>query len=80
MLSWMPFDRVDPATGKVLVEIDEKKVFSAIVVFIHPSQKLSSIEVAVDMLLVISRIQKVCQQWPSVTCLSEVWESSTPAQ
>ena len=54
MLSLAPFDRVNPATGKVLPDIDEKKVFSTIVVFVHPSQKLSSIEEAVDVLLVIS--------------------------
>ena len=58
MLSLMPFNQVNPATGKVLPDIDGKKVFSAIVVFVHPSQKLSSIEEAVDMLLVMSRDPK----------------------
>ena len=42
------------ATGEVLPDIDEKKVFSAMVVFVHPSQKLSPIEEAVDVLLVMS--------------------------
>ena len=54
----MPFNQVNPATGKVLVDIDEKRVFSAIVVFIHPSQKLLSIEEAVDVLLVMSHDPK----------------------
>ena len=54
MLSLMPFDRVNPATGEVSMDIDEKKVFSTIVVFVHPSQKLSSIEEAVNILLVMS--------------------------
>ena len=54
MLSLVPFDRVNPATGEVSPDIDKKKVFSAVVVFVHPSQKLLSIEEAVDMLLVIS--------------------------
>ena len=45
---------MNPATGKVLPDIDEKKVFSTVVVFVHPSQKLSSIEEAVDVLLVMS--------------------------
>ena len=45
---------MNPATGKVLPDIDEKKVFSAVVVFVHPSQKLSPIEEAVDVLLVMS--------------------------
>ena len=58
MLSLAPFDQVNSATGKVLPDIDEKKVFSAVVVFVHPSQKLSSIEEAVDMLLVISHDPK----------------------
>ena len=55
MLSLAPFDRVNPATGEVSPDIYEKKVFSAIVVFVHPSQKLLSIEEAVDVLLVVSR-------------------------
>ena len=54
MLSWVPFDRVNPATGEVLPDIDEKKVFSAVVVFVHPSQKLSSIEEVVNIFLIIS--------------------------
>ena len=58
MLSLAPFDRVSPATGKVLPGIDEKKVFSAVVVFVHPSQKLSPIEEAVNMLLVMSQDPK----------------------
>ena len=56
MLSLTPFDRVNPATGEVSMDIDEKKVFSTIVVFVHPSQKLSSIEEAVNILLVMSRV------------------------
>ena len=55
MLSLVPFDWVNPATGEVSPDIDEKKVFSAMVVFVHPSQKLSSIEEAVDVLLVVSQ-------------------------
>ena len=58
MLSLAPFDRVNPATGEVLPDIDEKKVFSAMVVFVHPSQKLSPIEEAVDVLLVMSQDPK----------------------
>ena len=54
MLSLAPFDRVNPATGEVSLDIYEKKEFSAIVVFVHPSQKLSPIEEAVDVLIVIS--------------------------
>ena len=54
MLSLAPFNQVNPATGKVSPDIDEKKVFSTVVVFVHPSQKLSSIEEAAGMLLVIS--------------------------
>ena len=45
---------MNPATGKILPDIDERKVFSTVVVFVHPSQKLSLIEEAVDMLLVVS--------------------------
>ena len=40
--------------GEVSPDIDEKKVFSVVVVFVQLSQKLSSIKEAVDMLLVIS--------------------------
>ena len=58
MLSLVPFDQVNPATGEVSPDINEKKVFSAIVVFVHPSQKLSPIEEAVDMLLVMSQDPK----------------------
>ena len=54
MLSLVPFNRVNPATTEVSPEIDEKKVFSAVVVFVHPSQKLSLIEEAVNVLIVIS--------------------------
>ena len=54
MLSLAPFDQVNSAMSEVLPDIDEKKVFSAMVVFVHPSQKLSSIKEAVDMLLVVS--------------------------
>ena len=54
MLSLAPFDPVNPATGEVSPDIDEKKVFSTVVVFVHPSQKLSAIEEAVDVLIVIS--------------------------
>ena len=55
MLSLVPFDWVNPATGEVSPDIDEKKVFSTVVVFVHPSQKLSPIEEAVNVLIVISR-------------------------
>ena len=55
MLSLVPFDQVNPATGKVSPDIDEKKVFSAMVVFVDPSQKLSPIEEAVTILIVISQ-------------------------
>ena len=41
MLSLVPFDWVNPATGEVSSDVDEKKVFSTVVVFVHPSQKLS---------------------------------------
>ena len=58
MLLLVPFDRVNPVTGKVSSDIDEKKVFFPIVVFVHPSQKLSPIEEAVDMLLVMSQDPK----------------------
>ena len=54
MLSLVPFDRVNPATGKVSPDVDEKRVFSTVVVFVHPSQKLSPIEEAVDILIVVS--------------------------
>ena len=49
---------MNPATGKVSLDIDEKNIFSAMVVFAHPSQKLSPIEEAVDMLLVMSQDPK----------------------
>ena len=55
MLSLAPFNQVNPATGEVSPDVDEKKVFSAVVVFVHPSQKLSTIEEAVDVLIVVSR-------------------------
>ena len=58
MLSLAPFDHVNSATGKVSSDIDEKKVFSTVVVFVHPSQKLSPIEEAVDILLVVSQDPK----------------------
>ena len=61
MLSLVPFERVNPATGEVSPDIGEKKVFSTVVVFVHPFQKLSSIEEVVDMLLVVSHDPKVCQ-------------------
>ena len=54
MLSLAPFCHVDPSTGKASPDVSDKKVFSAVVVFVHPSQQLSSIEEAVDMLLVVS--------------------------
>ena len=54
MLSFAPFDQVNPATGEVSPDIDEKKVFSTMVVFVHPSQKLSPIEEAVNVLIVVS--------------------------
>ena len=58
MLSLVPFNQVNPATGEVSPDIDDKKVFSAVVVFVHPSQKLSPIEETVDMLLVMSQDPK----------------------
>ena len=54
MLSLALFCRVSPVTDEISPDIDEKKVFSAMVVFVHPSQKLSLIEEAVDMPLVVS--------------------------
>ena len=41
MLSLAPFNQVNPATGEVSPDIDEKKVFSTVVVFVHPSKKLT---------------------------------------
>ena len=55
MLSMVPFDLVNPATGEVSPDVDEKNVFSAVVVFVHPSLKFSPIEEAVDILIVMSR-------------------------
>ena len=55
MLSLAPFDWVNPATGEVSPDIDKKMVFFVVVVFVHPSQKLSPIEEAVDVLIVISQ-------------------------
>ena len=46
---------MNPATGEVSPDIDEKKVFSTVSVFVHPSQKLSPIEEAVDVLIVVSQ-------------------------
>ena len=71
MLSLVPFNRVNPATGKVSPDVDERKVFFAVVVFVHPSQKLSPIEEAVDVLIVVSQnpqgipVMALCQlpQW-----------------
>ena len=45
---------MNPATGEVSADIEETKVFSTVVVFVHPSQKLSSIEEAANILLVVS--------------------------
>ena len=55
MLSLGPLDQVNPATGKVSPDVDEKRVFSAVVVFVYPSQKLSPIEEAVNILIVVSQ-------------------------
>ena len=49
---------MNPAIGEVSVDIEEMKVFSTVVVFVHPSQKLSSIKEAVNILLVVSRDPK----------------------
>ena len=51
----VPFDQVNPATGKVSPDVNEKRVFSTVVVFVHPSKKLSPIEEAVDVLIVMSQ-------------------------
>ena len=55
MLSLVSFCHVDPSTGKASPDVSGKKVFPTVVVFVHPLQQLSSIEEAVDMLLVVSR-------------------------
>ena len=55
MLSLAPFHLANPTTCEAPPGVDEMKVFSAMVVFVHPSQKLSLIKEAVDMLLVVSR-------------------------
>ena len=57
MLSHMPFCRVDPSTGKASPDTTGKRVFSAVVVFVHPSQQLMAIEEGIDMLLVLSHDQ-----------------------
>ena len=54
MLSLANFRPASPDSGGTSANADDKKVFSAVVVFVPPLQKLSSIEDAVDMLLVIS--------------------------
>ena len=54
MLSLVLFCHVDPSTGEASPDISSKKVFSAMVVFVHPSQQLMSIEEGIDMLLVLS--------------------------
>ena len=54
MLLLVPFCHVNSSTGEASPDVDDKKVFSTVVVFVHPSQQLSSIEEAVDMLLVVS--------------------------
>ena len=68
MLSLAPFCSVSPATGETSPDIDEKKVFSTAVVFVHPLQQLSSIEEAVDILLVVSHdLESVLV--PALCCL-----------
>ena len=67
MLSLAPFDRVNPATGEVSPNIYEKKVFSTIVVFVHPSQKLSPIEEAVDVLSHITESSRCTSDGPLST-------------
>ena len=46
---------MNPATGEVLPDVEKKRVFSIVVVFVHPSQKLSPIEEAVNILIVVSQ-------------------------
>ena len=43
MLSLVPFHPANPTTGEASPGVDEKKVFSAMVVFVHASQTLSLI-------------------------------------
>ena len=38
MLSWALFCHVDPSRDEALPDVSDKKVFSAVVVFVHPSQ------------------------------------------
>ena len=54
MLLLSPFCCVNLSTGETSPDVSDKKVFSAVVLFVHPSQQLSSIEEAVDMLLEVS--------------------------
>ena len=54
MLSLAALCHVDPSMGEASPDVSTKKVFSAVVVFVHPSQQLSFIEEAVYMLLVVS--------------------------
>ena len=49
---------MNPATGTVSPDIDEKKVLSTVVVFVHPFQQLSPIKEAVDVLILISQDPK----------------------
>ena len=71
MLSLAPFDWVNPATGKVSPDVDEKNVFSAVVVFVHPSQKLSPIGEAVNVLIVMSQNPQGVQAVAPANCLSK---------
>ena len=54
MLYNVPFCRAKPSTGKASPSATGKRVFSTIVVFVHPLQHLLPIEEGVDMLLVLS--------------------------
>ena len=55
ILSLAPSNQVNPVTGEVSPDVNEKNVFSAVVVFVHPSQKLSPSEEAVDIIIVVSQ-------------------------
>ena len=71
MFSWVPFCPENPNSGRASANAGNRKVFSAVVVIMHPSQKVSSIKEAVDMLLVISH-DLVGRPVAALCCLPEL--------
>ena len=54
MLSYVPLHHAETCAGIISPKLSGKMVFSAVVVFVHPQQHLSTISEGVDFLLVLS--------------------------